>query len=106
MTQQLMFRDASILSLTGSSQAALPQNGNRQFLLIENTGSANIGVNMSGPATGGSQTSTGIGNIAAIAGVGTVTIVPGGSIFLDHVVPQNPVNIIGTAAQPVTVYEA
>jgi len=105
MTQQLMFRDPSIASLSGSSQTAIGQNGNRQFLLIENTGNANIGVNFSGPATGGTQTATGIGNIAAIGGTGTITIVPGGSILLDHVVPQNPVNVIGTAGQPVTINE-
>lgn len=104
MTQQLMLRDNSITSLSGSSQAALPQNGNRQFLLIENTGNANIGVNFVGPATGGTQ-GGGVGNVAAIGGTGTITIVPNGSILLDRVVPQNPVNVIGTAAQSVTIIE-
>lgn len=101
-----MFRDLSITSLTGASQTAIGQNGNRQFLLVENTGSANIGVNFSGPATGGTQTTTGIGNIAAIGGTGTVTLVPGGSILLDHVVAQNPVNVIGTSGQTVAIIEA
>ena len=93
MTQALIFRDASITSLTGSSQQALAKNGNRQFLLIENTGSASIGVNL----TGGT---------AAIGGAGTLTIVAGGSIMLDHVVPQNAITVIGTAAQPVAIIEA
>lgn len=93
MTQQLMFRDLSIAALTGTDQVAIALNGNRQFLLIENTGNANIGVNLTGLT-------------AAIAGTGTVTIVPGGSILLDHVVPQNAIHVIGTAGQPVCVVEA
>lgn len=93
MSQQLMFRDNSIASLSGASQQAIALNGNRQFLLIENTGNANVGVNL----TGGT---------AAIGGTGTITIVPNGSILLDHVVPQNQINVIGTAAQPLCVIEA
>lgn len=93
MSQALMFRDASITSLSGSSQQALAKNGNRQFLLIVNTGNANIGVNI----TGGT---------AAIGGTGTTTIVANGSLLLDHVVPQNAITVIGTAAQPVCVIEA
>ena len=87
-----MFRDASITSLSGSSQTALAKNGNRQFLLIENTGNANIGVNL----TGGT---------AAIAGTGTITIVANGSLLLDHVIPQNAITVIGTTGQPVCVIE-
>ncbi len=93
MTQQLMFRDNSITSLTGASQQALALNGARQFLLIENTGNANVGVNMSGGA-------------AAIGGTGTLTLVPNGTLILDHVVPQNQINVIGAAGQPLTVIEA
>ena len=93
MTQQLMFRDLSIATLSGADQVAIPLNGNRQFLLIENTGSANVGVNL----TGGT---------AAIAGSGTVTLVPNGTIFLDHVVPQNAIHVIGTAGQPLVLIEA
>lgn len=93
MTQQLMFRDNSITSLSGSSQQALALNGNRQFLMIENTGNANVGVNTAGGA-------------AAIGGTGTVTLVPNGTLLLDHVVPQNQINVIGTAGQPLTVVEA
>ena len=107
MSEPRMFRDKSIASLSGSSQQACAPNGNRQFLLIENTGTANVGVNFSGPNSGGSQTTTGIGNVAAIAGAGTVTVVANGSLIFEGLaVPQNAVNIIGTAGQPVVVIEA
>lgn len=106
MSQALMFRDASITSLSGSSQQALGPNGQRQLLIIENDGADNVGINLCGPNTGGTQTTTGIGNLAAIAGTGTITIVAGGSLVLDHVVPQNAVNVIGTSGQPLTVIEA
>ena len=93
MSQALMFRDASIISLSGSSQTALAKNGNRQFLLIENSGNANVGVNL----TGGT---------AASGGTGTITLAAGVSLLLDHVVPQNAITVIGTAAQPLCVIEA
>jgi hypothetical protein len=92
MSQNGMARDNSIASLTGSSQQALALNGGRQFLAIENTGNANVGVNI----TGGT---------AAIGGSGTITIAAGGSIILDRWVPQNAINVIGTAGQPLAVVE-
>ena len=85
-------RDASIASLSGSSQQVLPLNGNRRFLQIENIGSANVGVNISG-------------GTAAIGGVGTITLVPTGSATYDEYVPQNAVNVIGTAGQSILVLE-
>lgn len=102
MSQQLMFRDASIASLSGADQVADGQNGNRQFVAIENTGNANVTVNFCGPATAGSGPG-GVGNAAAPGGTGVLTIVPNGSIVLDHVVPQNPIVVRGTAGQPVTI---
>lgn len=87
-----MVRDKSITSLTGASQTAIALNGNRLFLLIENSGNANIGVNL----TGGT---------AAIGGTGTITIAAGGSLILDVFCPQNPITVIGTAGQPVTIIE-
>lgn len=97
MTQQGNFRDQSIASLASGSQSLSPQNGSRQFLLIQNTGTANIGVNL----TGGT---------AAIGGAGTVTLVPPGTsepsmIVLDRVVTQTEVTVVGTAGQPVTCLE-
>lgn len=92
MSERGNFRDASITSLSGSSETLLAQNGNRQFLLIENTGDADIGVNL----TGGT---------AAIGGTGTLTIVANGSLILDHFVCQNEVTVIGTSGQPVCCYE-
>jgi hypothetical protein len=85
-------RDNSITSLTGASQQALALNGNRQFLAIENTGNANVGVNLTG-------------GVAAIGGTGTLTLAAGQAFIFDHWVPQNAVNVIGTAAQPLTVIE-
>lgn len=86
------FRDKSITSLSGASQTLTAALGNRQFLLIVNTGNANIGVNLAG-------------GTAAFGGTGTITIVANGSLLLDHFVPQNAVTVIGTAAQPVCCIE-
>ena len=96
MTQTGMARDNS-LTLSGASQVALPLNGNRQFLLIENTGSAAIGVNYSGAGAAG--------GVAAIGGAGTETLAPSAKTTFDHWTPQNAVNVIGTAGQPVTIIE-
>ncbi|MGH6716161.1 MAG: hypothetical protein ACREDC_08250, partial [Bradyrhizobium sp.] len=68
-------------------------------------GIANVAVNFSGPATGGTGPS-GVGNAAALAGTGCITIVPNGSIMFDRIPPQNPVNVIGTALQPICIVEA
>lgn len=84
--------DKSITSLTGSSQTALAANPSRQFMVIVNTGSANIGVNL----TGGT---------AAIAGTGTITLVPDGSILFDTTIPLLAVTVIGTSGQPVCILE-
>jgi hypothetical protein len=93
MSQNGLARDASIASLTGgASQTALGLNGNRQYLAIENSGTANVGVNICGGA-------------AAIGGTGTLTLSPGGSLLFDKWVPQNQINVIGTAGQPLTIVE-
>ena len=92
-----MARDKSITSLTGASQTVCALNGNRQFLAIENTGNANIGVNFVGTAA--------TPGTALIGGTGTLTLVPGGSILFQVYVPQNPVTVIGTAGQTVAVIE-
>ena len=102
-----MARDKSILSLSGASQQALPLNGNRQFILLQNTGANPVAINFSGPATGGTQTTTGVGNIASIGGTGCITLAPNerwpqaGNTYI----PQNPVNVIGTSGQSLTVLE-
>lgn len=107
MSFQGMAKDRSIISLSGASQQACTLNANRQFLLIQNTGANPVAINFSGPATGGTQTTTGVGNVAALGGTGCITLAPNerwpqaGNTY----VPQNPVNIIGTAAQPCTVLE-
>ena len=93
MPLPLPFQDVSITSLSGSSQTAAVAKNHRRFLLIENTGSANIGVNL-------------CGGTAAIGGTGTVTIVANGSLMFDRVVPNTAINVIGTAGQPVTVIQA
>jgi hypothetical protein len=99
------FRDVSATSLPGGDQNVAGQDTSRQFLAIENTGNANLGVNFSGPASGGTGPA-GVGNTAAIGSTGTMTLVPNGSLLFDRVVPQNPVNLNGTSGQPVTVIVA
>lgn len=105
MSEPRLYRDKSIASLTGSDQAALGLNADRQFLFIQNTGNANAAVNMSGPATGGTGPG-GVGNAASIGGTGCITLAAGEWILLDRIPPQNPVNVIGTAAQHITIIEA
>jgi hypothetical protein len=93
MSQTGLARDNSIASLSGASQQALALNGNRQFLAIENpVGNATVGVNVTGGA-------------ATLGGVGTLTLLPGGSLIFDRWVPQNAVFVIGTATQTLTVIE-
>lgn len=104
MPTQLMFRDHSIASLTGSDQLAIDLNGNRQGLYIQNTGTATLYVNFSGPAKGGTGPS-GKGNTAASGTTGTVPLVAGASFLFNILAPQNPVVVQGTAGQPVVILE-
>jgi hypothetical protein len=97
MTESGMARDASILALTGTSQLALPLNGNRQFLVVENVGAAVIGVNYSGPGAAG--------NPAILGGSGTETIAPNEKRTFDDWVPQNAVAVVGTIGASVVVIE-
>jgi hypothetical protein len=82
------FSDASIASLSGSSQTLLSGDTSRSYVLIQNTGNANIGLNL----TGGT---------AAILGLGTMTLATGAIWIADTVVPINTIKVIGTAGQPV-----
>lgn len=99
------FADCSIASLSGSSQSlgtafALGSKAyNRKYLLICNNGTTNnVGVNFAG-------------GTAAIAGAGTLTLVPGSCKEFSaqpNLLPQPPsnaVNVIGTSGQPVLCYE-
>jgi hypothetical protein len=91
------FRDCSIASLSGSSTSMLVANPSRKYLFVMNTGTSNVGVNLAG-------------GTAAIAGAGTVTLVPGASLELPksgstNLMPTGIVTVIGTAAQPVVCYE-
>lgn len=82
--------DSSISSLSGSSQQLLPFNSSRCFLLIYNSGTAAIAVNL----TGGT---------AAINTQGSITIQPTGSInYNTGAVPSNTITVIGTSGQTVT----
>lgn len=78
--------DRTITSATGSSQQIMAANASRHSLTIENTGSANCGVN----PTGGT---------AAIGGTGTITLAPLGS-YTPRVPTLSAVNVICTAGQP------
>lgn len=100
------FADCSIASLSGSSQSlgtafTLGSRAyNRKYLLICNTGSAgnNVGVNLAG-------------GTAALAGAGTLTLVPGSCKEFSSqnnnlpAVPSNNINVIGTSGQPVLCLE-
>lgn len=99
MSNTATFRDKSIASLAAGSQVALAANSSRSYLYIQNTGNANIGVNLSG-------------GVAVIGGTGTVTLpFVGNTGGLDSdleyalIVPNSAIAIIGTAGQPVTIYE-
>ncbi len=102
----LSFRDVSIASLGAAAAVADGPNGARQLLLINNTGNASVGVNFSGPATGGTGPG-GVGNDATIGSAGTITLAAGSApLILDGVVPSNPIVVKGTAGQPVTILVA
>ena len=87
MAQPVLFKDRSITSLSGSSQAAIGLNGQRQFLQIQNTGNASVAVNNSGPATGGTGPGR-VGNAASIGGTGRITLGRGHSVTFDRAVPE------------------
>lgn len=97
--------DCSIASMSGSSQflgtayTLSARNLGRKYLMICNNGTTNnVGVNL----TGGT---------AALAGAGTITLVPGSCLEYPKagsgfgLVPSNAVTVIGTAAQPVLCLE-
>lgn len=101
------FADCSIASMSGSSQAlgtafVLGTHAyNRKYLEICNTGASgdNLGVNIAG-------------GTAALAGVGTLTLVPGSCVEYSSapgsglpLPPSNGVNVIGTSGQPVACIE-
>ena len=87
-------RDRSITALSGASQVALPLNGNRQFLLVQNVGANPVGLNV----TGGP---------AVIGATGTLVLAPNEKwpASANPWVPQNAVNVTGTAGQPVVILE-
>lgn len=90
-TRTVTITDSSISSLSGSSQLGLAASANRSYIHIFNCGNANVGVNLSGGA-------------AVIGGAGTDTLVPNGQInFSEGSIPQNAINVIGTAGQPLTI---
>ena len=94
MTQALVFVDKSITSLTGSSQTLTGYNVARRILIIQNTGTANVGINLAG-------------GTAAVAGTGTLTLAANSApMILDEEPPQNAVTVIGTSGQPVACIEA
>ena len=77
--------DRTITSATGASQTVAAANGSRHGLIVENTGSANCGVN----PTGGT---------AAIGGAGTLTLTPQGS-YQPRIPTLSAVTAICTAGQ-------
>lgn len=102
LPRTVTFRDYSITSLSGNAQLAVPYDGGRLFLQIENTGNASIGVNYAGPSSGGTGPG-GVGNDATIGSTGTITIVTNGSVTFDAAIPSNPIVVKGTAGQSVSI---
>lgn len=93
------FTDCSIASLSGTSTQIVAANPQRKYLELCNNGATNnVGVNFAG-------------GTAAIAGAGTITLVPGSCKeygALDSYLPWPPtgaVTVIGTSAQPIACYE-
>lgn len=91
MSRTILLTDHSIASLTGSSQAMIPQDMTRSMVLVHNPASVNAGVN----PTGGT---------AAIGSAGTITLVPNGTMtFNIDGIPGNAMTCIGTSTNPLTV---
>lgn len=84
--------DRTIASMSGSSQQLMAANSSRRQLIVQNTGSSNIGIN----PTGGT---------ASIGAAGTLTLVPGGSYY-PRIPTLSAVTVIGTASQPVYAEES
>lgn len=84
--------DRTITSATGASQTAMAANAARKSLTIQNTGTANCGVN----PTGGT---------AVIGGAGTITLFPGGA-YSPRVPTLAAVTVICTAGQPLYANES
>lgn len=103
MADRALFRDKSLV-LNGNAQVAIVLNGNRGYLAVFNGAAHSVGVNVSGPATGGTGPG-GVGNDATIGATGVITVAAGAWLIFDHVVPQNPVVVKGTNLDQLTVYE-
>lgn len=83
--------DRTITSATGSSQTVMAANASRHSLLIQNTGTANCGVN----PTGGT---------AVIGGAGTLTLIPQAS-YSPRIPTLSAVTAICTSTQPLYANE-
>lgn len=83
--------DRTITSASGASEQIMAANSSRHSMTIQNTGTANCGVN----PTGGT---------AAIGGAGTLTLIPGGS-YSPRIPTLSAVTVICTAAQPIYANE-
>lgn len=83
--------DRTVTSATGASQTLMSALATRKGLVIENTGNANCGINL----TGGT---------AAIGGAGTMTLVPFGS-YGPTIPTLSAITAICTAGQPLYAHE-
>lgn len=85
--------NCSIASLSGASQSLLAANPLRRYLLIQDNGTAAVGVNI-------------VGTTAVIGGAATITLQPGTSIeYAGPAMPTSAVTAIGTSSQPITCIE-
>ncbi len=87
------FTNRSIANLSGASEQLMAANANRRTLIIQNVAANPMAVNLTGGA-------------AALNTAGSINIAAGGSLVLEGTVPVGAINIIGTANDDVTAYEA
>jgi hypothetical protein len=88
------FTDKTKTSLSGSSETLIASNSSRKKIIIQNTGNANVGINLAGGA-------------ASIGAAGTLTLVPYGSYESGpDFVTTAAITVIGTAGQPCFAVEA
>lgn len=96
MSQIGNFRDISV-TLDVSGNGTIAQNGDRQFLFIQNGSAHDITVNLAGGTAGAAGTA---GNVTLKA------LAASNPLQFDCYAPQNAIKLKGTAADIVCVFEA
>lgn len=86
------YTDRSIANLSGASETLMAANANRRILIVHNIGATDVAVNLTGAA-------------ASLTVGGSIKIVAGGSLIVDHYPSTSAITIIGTLNADVTAYE-